>query len=312
MRVGVRGAVPVAALLGALSACGAEARPPEETVAASFAVPRWQDTDWRIFETKVRWALEERVDTLPMGAAVAAIGRTFVGTPYTPHTLEAPGPEALVVNFRELDCVTFVETVFALARFVKASGAGALVADRAAAEARYGDLLEEIRYRGGRLDGYPSRLHYFSDWILDGVAKGLVVDVTRELGGVPVTDVIDFMSTHPEAYRQLGEDPAHLEAIRATEARLSAQERWYVPEGGLSVAAPGIRDGDIIAATSTVDGLDVAHTGLALWVDGRLHLMHAPLVGDSVEISTEDLPARIRRISGQDGVIVARAREGAR
>jgi hypothetical protein len=70
--------------------------------------------------------------------------------------------------------------------------------------------------------------------------------------------------------------------------------------------AEGIRDGDIIAATSTVAGLDVAHTGLALWVDGALHLLHAPLVGDSVEISQLPLAERILELSGQDGIMVAR------
>jgi hypothetical protein len=73
--------------------------------------------------------------------------------------------------------------------------------------------------------------------------------------------------------------------------------------------AAGIRDGDVIAATSTVAGLDVAHTGLALWVDGSLHLLHAPLVGDSVEISTVPLAERILSINGQDGILVARPME---
>ncbi len=65
-------------------------------------------------------------------------------------------------------------------------------------------------------------------------------------------------------------------------------------------------DGDIIAATSTVAGLDIAHTGIALWRDGRLHLLHAPLAGGVVQISEVPLAERIQRIDGQDGVMVAR------
>ena len=84
--------------------------------------------------------------------------------------------------------------------------------------------------------------------------------------------------------------------------------RWAVPEDALDAATLSIRQGDIIAATSTVDGLDVAHTGLAIWVDGTLRLMHAPLVGDSVQISEESLAERIRRQPGQDGIMVARPR----
>jgi hypothetical protein len=94
--------------------------------------------------------------------------------------------------------------------------------------------------------------------------------------------------------------------VREAEARLSAAGRAYVPEERIAEVAERIRDGDIIAATSTVAGLDVAHTGLALRIDGRLHLLHAPLVGDSVEISEVPLAERILDISGQDGIMVAR------
>lgn len=272
----------------------------------------WDEADWAVFHQKAAWALGAGLDTLPLGTAMAALGRTFVGTPYVPQTLEAPGPERVVVNFRGLDCVTFVETVLTLARFIGEPDAAALLERRREAERRYEMLLAQARYRGGRVAGYPSRLHYFSDWITDAQAKGLVRDVTRELGGTLDLEPVAFMSAHAASYRQLGEDPQNLVEIRAAEARLSEAGRWFLPEARLEAAAPAIRDGDIIAATSTVEGLDVAHTGLALWVGGALHLMHAPLVGDSVEISEEPLAARILRIAGQDGIMVARPCDGGR
>ncbi len=271
----------------------------------------WDDAEWAAFHGKAAWALGHGLATVPMGDARAAIGRTFVGTPYVPHTLEPPGPERVVIGFRGLDCVTFVENVLALAGFVRDPDARDLLERRGDAEERYERILTRIRYRGGELRGYASRLHYFSDWIADGEVKGLVRDMTRDLGGVRDTGVVDFMTTHLDAYRQLMEDPAAVGAVRQVEERLSAAGRWWIPEDALEAASAGIRDGDIIAATSTAPGMDVAHTGLALWVDGSLRLMHAPVVGDSVEISAEPLPARVRRIRGQDGIIVARPCGGA-
>jgi len=268
------------------------------------ASPQWSDEDWTIFEAKVRWAVGQGLDTVPLARAVASIGRSFVGTAYVPQTLEVEGPEGLVINFRGLDCVTFVENAFSLARFVRAGGA-AFLTRRPEAETAYAGLLAEVRYRDGVLDGYPSRLHYFSDWVADNARRGLVEDISAQLGGVRDDERIDFMSTHPEAYRQLAE-PANLAAVRAIEAELNARGRTFVPEARIADVAARIQDGDIIAATSTVAGLDVAHTGLALWVDGALHLLHAPLVGDSVEISTVPLAERIQSIAGQDGIIVAR------
>jgi hypothetical protein len=286
-------------------------RPPsvQDAPAPIGSLGAWPDENWRIFETRVRWAAGQGLDTVPLAAAMAAIGRSFVGTAYVPQTLEAEGPEHLVIDFRGFDCVTFVENTFALARFVRAGGA-ALLPRRADAEGAYARLLTELRYRNGVIDGYSSRLHYFSDWISDNARRGLVTDVTPLLGGVLDDEPVDFMSTHPDAYRQLA-DPANLAAVRATESEISARGRLYVPEDRIGAAAAGIRDGDVIAATSTVAGLDVAHTGLALWVDGTLHLLHAPLVGDSVEISTVSLAERIASIQGQDGILVARPAEPA-
>src|SRR5690606_11190847 len=160
--------------------------------------------------------------------------------------------------------------------------------------------LARIRYRDGVLSGYASRLHYFSEWIADNERKGIVDDVTVEVGGVAMPGDISFMTSHRDAYRQLA-DSAVVDQIRTIELELSGRERHYIPEDAIAAAAPNIRNGDIIAATSTLEGLDIAHTGFALWVADRLHLMHAPLVGSVVEISEVPLADRIRRIEAQDG-----------
>jgi len=298
---------PVAVVLLVVSAVlwsPFEPHGPPVGLVAPGETPSWSDEDWAVFREKVDWAAAERLDTVPLGDAMAALGRTFVGTAYVPRTLEAEGPEGLVIDFRGLDCVTFVENVLALGRFVRLHPPQ-IVQDRPAAEAAYEVLLTEIRYRNGVIDGYPSRLHYFSDWIRDNERRGLVRDVTGDLGGVPDDEPIDFMTTHVDAYRQLSE-PANVALVREAEVALTAAGRDFVPQDRIAAVAEGIRDGDIIAATSTVAGLDVAHTGLALWVDGTLRLMHAPLVGDSVQISETTLAERIDGISGQDGIMVAR------
>jgi len=133
--------------------------------------------------------------------------------------------------------------------------------------------------------------------------------VTPELGGVPDPEPVGFMTAHREAYSQLA-DEAAFQAVREVEARLAeGGPRVYLPEGAIRGAAAGIRNGDVIAATSTLEGLDVAHTGIAWWVDGELHLLHAPLVGSTVVLSERPLAERIREIGTQDGILVARPLE---
>jgi hypothetical protein len=299
--------VPLLALLTAAGGCGGtadDAAPPAAEPAPAESAGESAEPialtvtaeDSAIFTRTIDWAREQRLDTLPIGAMMAAIGQRFVGAPYEPGTLDPPGPERLVVNLRTFDCVTFVESTLALARLLRAG--------EATFDAFTRELLR-IRYRDGVPPTYPARLHYFSDWIASNEDKGLVENVTAELGGVVDPEAIAFMSGHRASYRQLA-DTANLRAIEQREAELSAAERVYIPEDRIANVAADIRDGDIIAATSTLEGLDIAHTGLALWIDGALHLMHAPLVGSVVEISEIPLADRIQRIDGQDGVMVAR------
>jgi hypothetical protein len=253
--------------------------------------------DVEIFREVMARAAAERMDTLPIGEIVVRVGRPFVGEPYTPHTLELPGDERVVVNLREFDCVTYVESVLAMARLIR---------DGRNSFAEFTEELRRIRYRDGRLDGYPSRLHYFSEWISDNQTLGIVRDITAELGGRPMDEPVDFMSRNVSAYSKLVEEPAFVDEIRRAEARLSQAPRHRIAEREIGAVADRIRNGDVIATTSNIRGLDIAHTGFALWVDGRLHLMHAPLVGRSLEISERPLAERILRIDGQDGLMVAR------
>ena len=285
-------------IVGAVVLLAACAEQREQPAASGAAAPP-QDADEQVFTKVMSRARAERLDTLPIGEVVARLGTWFVGAPYVPATLERPGPEALVVDLTEFDCVTYVESMLALARLIR-SGKSTFDA--------FKDELRSIRYRDGTINGYPSRLHYFSEWIANNQAKGIVEDRTRELGGVVDAEPIDFMTRHRSSYRQLAEQP-FFDAVRVTETELSQRPRHMIPQNRIGAVARGIRNGDVIAATSSVRGLDVAHTGLALWRDGELHLMHAPLVGDSVEISEQPLARRILRIQQQDGIMVARPQE---
>lgn len=274
--------------------------------------PRGHETerDWAIAAGTVAWARVQGLGALPVGEIAAILGTTFVGTPYEPGTLELPGPEALVVNLETFDCVTFVEQVLVLAHLVR--DAAVVPATQADSEegrafrARYREILTDLRYRDAAVDGYGSRLHYFTEWMDQAVARGWAADVTGELGGIPDARPVVFMSSNPASYRQLAENPLLIEDIRTVEARLSAGTRLFVPQARIADVEEGIRNGDLIAAVSTLEGLDIAHTGIALRHEGRVHLLHAPLVGDSVEISAQPLADRIRGIAGQQGIRILR------
>lgn len=258
--------------------------------------------DVLICNRKFNLAVEKKLYLQPIGKVIVEIGRSFLGTEYRAHALDIPGEERLVVNLRGLDCVSFCENALVLARCVKMQK---LTFDDYKAE------LQHVRYRGGIIDRYPSRLHYFTDWISDNEKKGILKNVTKELGGEPYRKVINFMSTHPEAYRQLRENPEFVALIAAQEKELSARAQFFIPKEKLRFREEHIEDGDILAITTTIEGLDVSHTGIAVQQNGRLHMLHAPDVGYRVTITELPLTDYLATKKTQSGVIVARPVEPA-
>jgi len=197
--------------------------------------------------------------------------RQLMDRPYVAHTLEVLPDEQLIVNLRELDCTTLVENVTAL---VLCSQQGQTTFGHFTA------MLRQLRYRGGVMDGYTSRLHYFSDWIEDNSAMGLVNE--RQSDKVPFTAVqtlrLNFMSTHPQAYKALREHPEYIPVIAQQEATLTGRTYRYIPKSQVKNTTQlrqAIHDGDIIAITTSKAGLDIAHLGFAVWRKDGLHLLNA-------------------------------------
>ena len=261
------------------------------------------ERDWEVFRASVTQAWEEGLDTLPMGEAMVRIGRSFVGWPYGPGTLEVAGEEDVVVNFEEFDCVTLVENVFALARFIKIQPRKSW-SPRAGSGGLQGDA-EGDRYRGGRVDGYASRLHYFSDWIRDNEGRGLVGELTQELGGEEDSSAIDFMTTHPEAYRQLA-DPASCRAMQDAEFELSTCPVQDSRKTRSRPGCPGFR--------TEISSPQRARWMVWMWPtpgsptgrDPSSTSCTPPWWGSTVEISRLPLAERILRLEGQDGIRVVR------
>lgn len=207
----------------------------------------------------------------PKDAGTLWFARQFLGRPYVAHTLEVNATEQLVVNTRQLDCTTLVETV------------AALYLCHRQGKRQWDDYLQQLRllrYRQGVLDGYPSRLHYFSDWIEDKVQMTFVQEIQTPVPPFSAEQVVSvsYMSSHPEAYRALKAQPELVPVIRQQEKQLSGLVRRHIPKSAVAnsqLLRQTIHDGDIIAITCNKKGLDIAHLGFAVWKKNRLHLLNA-------------------------------------
>lgn len=79
------------------------------------------------------------------------ISREFLGTPYLANRLigSQSTPEQLVIDFRGLDCFTYIDYVEALST--------------ARSEGEFVQHLVDIRYVDGKI-AFPQRKHFFTDW----------------------------------------------------------------------------------------------------------------------------------------------------
>nr|MCU0332696.1 DUF1460 domain-containing protein [Ignavibacteriaceae bacterium] len=210
----------------------------------------FSESDVEICKSKFQLAVDKNLAEKPMGDIIVEVGKSFIGTDYLSHGLEKDGNEQLVINLTGLDCTTFLENSLVFAR---------CITKEATSFEDYLNELQLIRYRNGVIDQYPSRLHYFSDWIYDNEKKGIVKDVTEEIGGQKIKFNLDFMSTHPDSYKHLRENPDFIPIIKKQEKEISCREYYFIPKEELESKEQSILNGDLIAITTTVEGLDIGH-----------------------------------------------------
>lgn len=287
-------------LLSWLFACKS---PVNQTAAIQTDESQTDVKDVIIYQDKDKEILDEILE-LHAGDSQSAIselmvkvGRHLLETPYVAHTLDKGGDEQLIINLRELDCTTFAENCLAISRTIKS---GNRTFDQFA-----GELLG-IRYRNGKLDGYPSRLHYFCDWIHNNQQKNLINNQAEDLEQVLFQKEINFMSTHPDSYLQLKADSTLIESIAAQEKLISAREMHFIPEDRVAEMESKLMDGDIVGICTSIEGLAIQHVCILVRVDGRIHLLHASSKAEKVVISSSTLEEYLLNSKSATGIMLAR------
>ena len=227
--------------------------------------------------------------------------KSFTGTPYKGGTLDAGLNESLMVRTDSLDCTTYVEIVLALYLSSLKDNIG------------YGgfkDALQLIRYRNGVINGYTSRLHYFSDWVADNIKKGILREVTCN-GQFETRHLsLDYMTTHSGLYRQLRLDTSLVSGMKLVERYWKDYDMPYIPKKYLrsGISKHDIMNGDVIALTTNIEGLDVLHLGFAIWIDGELHILHASSLHGKVIIDSLSLYDYLKDRKKHIGIRVIRVK----
>ncbi len=230
---------------------------------------------------------------------VAFYGRELAGTPYVAHTLEG-ATEMLTINIDQLDCTTFVETLYALAR---------TTLNGRYSWRDFANNLENVRYRGGKVDGYASRLHYISEWAVENVSRGNITEISRDFSvSKSMVKTIDFMTKHRDLYPAL-KDSATYERLRNNEVGYRNHMFHYIRKDYLSnrEVKEGLQEGDIVALVTKVEGLDVSHMGVIVKDEkGDVYLLNASQKEGKVVIDAQNLKRALSGTNSNIGIRVFR------
>lgn len=228
-----------------------------------------------------------------IGDSIIKFAKLHLGKPYIFYSLDKNKVEELVVNYDAFDCTTFVESVIAQT----------INKDSVNLEIR------NMRYRNGIINGYASRIHYFTEWIKENEKRGFISNITDSISCTKPYDVnVYYMSQFKKKYPLIANDSI-LREIKKMESYVSESTLNYIPKTQLHKCDSIIRNGDIIAITTNKKGLDLSHLGFAFWKDGKLHMIHASSDYKKVVITQNTLQNYLMRNKTQTGIVVLRLKQ---
>jgi hypothetical protein len=248
------------------------------------------------FQEIMKLAITQQWYQLSMGEIMQKVSDQLLGSEYKAGLLDQYSQETLVASLTQFDCVLFVETVLALTR-------GIIIQNY-----QYSTFIEHLtqqRYWNGNLNGYCSRLHYFSEWIADNQRREIVKNIGLDLGGIQINKKLNFMSNHRSSYPQLVNNNQNYQCIQEMEKNLTNLTIDYLPTKQIKTVYNQLKSGDIIGITTNISGLDVTHTGLVYRnQNGNIGLIHASPIG-KVTIAS-DLQTYVSKVENSTGILVAR------
>ena len=229
------------------------------------------------------------------GKLLDRVARVQMGKPYIDHP-QKNIPETLSVRLDDFQCVSFVEGSLALARCIW---------KKTPDEDCYLKELRASRYRDGVIAGYPSRLHYFTDWLDDNSKRNRLKAVGGELGAKTWQLSYSFMSDNPRRYPALVE-PENLRYLKQVEERLSAMQTHVLERDQLKKAQKKFRVGDLVSLVGDKKGLLIVHAGfVSRGRDGIPRLLHASSYHKKV-VLTGSVANYVLRKPNRRGIVLSR------
>lgn len=202
-------------------------------------------------------ALHAAVAEIDKGQTIDLLSEAFLTTPYVANRLigSASIPEQLVIDFRGLDCFTYLDYVEALRT--------------AASESEFVENVIQTRYVNGDIS-FPHRKHFFTDWAQ--TRQVLADDITARLSPHAVT-----VTKH---LNRKADGDVYLPGIPVVERSVT-----YIPSEFIDDRTIGqLQTGDYIGIYTKLPGLDVTHTGFFIMTPAGPMLRNASSRKENMQV----------------------------
>ena len=172
---------------------------------------------------------------------IEVLSRYFLGLPYKSNPLigSADTTEVFTASFEGFDCVTYIETVVALARASNVDD--------------FTECLRKIRYEQGRIQ-WERRNHYMTQWIGNNLRERIIKPVS--MPSVPTLSRERILNVVP------GLEPRRARVKSVPKLAVSRLERY-------------LQSGDLIFFASTRKNLDMFHAGIIVRNGKKVSMRHA-------------------------------------
>jgi len=169
------------------------------------------------------------------GEIIKNVSASFLGAPYVANMLigSSASPEKLVIDFRGLDCFTYLDYVEALRKSYSSS--------------EFVKNIIRTRYADNEVS-YSHRKHFFTDWAHE-----------KPLNAKDVTSEIDFNAVTVTKTLNRRSDGGEFEPLLG----IIKRNITYIPSKFIDDTVVGhLKTGDYIGIYTPTEGLDVTHAGI--------------------------------------------------
>lgn len=186
--------------------------------------------------------LSKKENERSIDGQIETLSRYFLGRGYKPDPLigSANKAEVFTASLGGFDCVTYIETILALALASNVDD--------------FAEWLRTIRYEHGRIQ-WKRRNHYMTSWIRSNVRAGIVRPIS--IANVPEAILRE---------RTLNVVPG----LAPQRTRIKC-----VPKAAVPRLERHLQTGDLIFFVSTLKHLDVFHAGIITRAGGKVVMRHA-------------------------------------